>query len=168
MKPLTSYTCLGWREWLALPKLNIASIKAKVDTGARTSSLHAFDVEFFHRRRVEWVQFKVHPIQRNTREPVFAQAPLIERRLVRSSTGKQTLRPVIMTSIDLMACTWDIELTLINRDAMGFRMLLGREAIRGHFVVDPGRSFLAGNHRAAKKAVVKKSGTGNNRDLEEN
>ena len=137
---------IGWREWLALPKLEVPLIKAKVDTGARTSSLHAFDVETFRRRGVERVRFKIHPLQRSSRETIAAEAELIEHRLVKSSTGKQTLRPVIATTIDLMGSMWDIELTLINRDSMGFRMLLGREAIRGLFVVDPGRSFLAGKN----------------------
>jgi hypothetical protein len=146
MKSTKLNPSIGWREWLSLPNLKVPSIKAKVDTGARTSSLHAFDVEIVRRRRVERVRFKIHPLQKSTRETIAAEAELIEHRLVRSSTGKQTLRPVIMTTINLMGSMWDIELTLTNRDSMGFRMLLGREAIRGRFVVDPGRSFLSGKN----------------------
>ena len=163
MERIRATPSIGWREWLVLPTLKIASIKAKVDTGARTSSLHAFDVETIRRRGVEKVQFKIHPIQRSTRETIAAEAELIEHRLVRSSTGRQTLRPVIITSIDLMGRMWDIELTLINRDSMGFRMLLGREAIRGRFVVDPGRSFLAGKHAGTSRKKNRKTSHDNKR-----
>lgn len=146
---MTSAT-IGWREWVRLPTFHIAAIKAKVDTGARTSSLHAFDVETYRHRGAERVRFTVHPMQRDTRTTMKGEAELIEHRLVRSSTGRQTRRPVIVTTIELFGYDWEIELTLINRDAMGFRMLLGREAIRGRFIVDPGRSFLAGKKTRAK------------------
>jgi hypothetical protein len=138
---------VGWREWVALPNLGIDRIKAKVDTGARSSALHAFDVEVFRKRGSDWVRFKVHPIQRNTRRTVSAQARLLEYRKVRSSAGHESVRPVIVTSLTLLDRTWDIELTLASRDAMGFRMLLGRQAVRDHLVVDPGKSYYGGSRR---------------------
>lgn len=137
---------IGWREWLGLPELDIQSIKAKVDTGARTSSLHAYDIRRFKRKGRSMVRFKVHPVQRDARTLVEAEAPLVEMRKVRSSNGVVTLRPVVETAVDLAGVTWRIELTLVRRDLMGFRMLLGRQAVRRRFLVDPGASFLAREH----------------------
>jgi hypothetical protein len=134
---------VGWREWAALPDLGIHRIKAKVDTGARSSSLHAYDMKRFRRKGVSMIRFKVHPIQRDFRTVVEAEAELVDLRKVRSSSGVQTLRPVIATTLRLGAHEWTIEVTLVRRDAMGFRMLLGRQAVRGHALVDPGRAFLA-------------------------
>jgi hypothetical protein len=144
-------TVIGWREWANLPQLGIQAIKAKIDTGARSSTLHAFDVEFFHRQGVPFVRFRIHPLQRSVRPTITAEAPLLEHRWIRSSTGHRTWRPVIRTTVSLMDRRWDIDLTLVNRDEMGFRMLLGREAIRRRFVVDPGRSFFAGKPPGARK-----------------
>ena len=135
---------IGWREWIALPTLGIDTIKAKVDTGARSSSLHAYDIKRFRRGGTRFVRFKVHPIQRDFRTTVEAEAPLLDLRKVRSSSGTETLRPVILSEIELHGQRWEIEITLTRRDAMGFRMLLGRQAVRKRFVVDPGRSFTAG------------------------
>lgn len=134
---------IGWREWLALPDLGVAAVKAKIDTGARSSTLHAFNLERFERDGEPWVRFVVHPVQRSTHETVTAEAPLLDERHVRNSGGKQQLRPVILTTVDLAGDRWPIELTLTNRDEMGFRMLVGRQAVRNRFVVDAGRSFLA-------------------------
>lgn len=134
---------IGWREWVALPQLGIGSIKAKVDTGARSSSLYAFDIEPLRRYGKRFVRFKVHPLQRSTRTTVTAEAELLEYRHVRSSGGHQTWRPVIVAEVELLGQIWPVELTLASRDAMGFRMLLGRQAIRGRFAVDAGHSFLA-------------------------
>ncbi|MBF2034762.1 MAG: ATP-dependent zinc protease [Leptolyngbyaceae cyanobacterium T60_A2020_046] len=133
---------IGWREWLVLPDLHIAAVKVKVDTGARSSALHAFDIHRFIENGVEMVRFQVHPLQRNTAMTVAAAAPLLEERVVRSSGGHAQLRPVIQTRVALGDRCWPIELTLTNRDVMGFRMLLGREAVRQRFWVDPGRSYL--------------------------
>ena len=136
---------IGWREWVALPELGIPAIKAKIDTGARSSALHAFGV-----RRVEaadgtWVVFEVHPLQRAPHVIVEARARLLGERRIRSSSGKLTVRTVIETPIVLGDRTWPIELTLVRRDLMGFRMLVGRQALRGgKVVVNPVRSFLAG------------------------
>lgn len=142
---------IGWREWLALPDLLVPRIKAKIDTGARTSALHAFDVERFRRRGADWLRFQVHPVQRNDRDIVEAEARMIDERLVRDSGGKSERRPVIETTAKILEREWPIELTLTNRDAMGFRMLLGRQALRGAFLVDPQRSFLAGSPKKRKK-----------------
>ncbi len=141
---------IGWREWVALPELGVKWIKAKVDTGARSSALHAFDVETFRRHGKEFVRFKVHPMQRNSKRTIVAEAEVLEYRQVRSSGGHQTRRPVILTKVELLGRSWPIELTLAARDEMGFRMLLGREAIRGHMVVDPGRSYFNGRPKMRK------------------
>jgi hypothetical protein len=138
---------IGWREWLALPSLGIQAVKAKVDTGARSSSLHAFDVEIYTERGAPRARFKVHPFQRDTNVTITADAELVDQRRVRSSGGHDTVRPVILTLVELLGQCWPIELTLASRDAMGFRMLLGRQAIRARFLVDPSRSYFAGKYR---------------------
>ena len=131
---------IGWREWAALPALGIPAMKVKVDTGARTSALHAYAI----RLHDGFATFRVHPVQRDSSTVVECRADLIDYREVRSSTGHPTRRPVIRTEIELFGERWTVELTLVSRARMGFRMLLGRQAIRGRFVVDPGLSFLAG------------------------
>lgn len=143
---------IGWREWLAIPELRIPTIKAKVDTGARTSSLHAFDVEIFRERGKRRVRFKVHPLQRDTSLTVSAVADLHDLRVVRDSGGKETLRPVILVEVVMAGVSWPIELTLASRDSMGFRMLLGRQALKNKFLVNPGRSHLG---TKKKKAVMR-------------
>lgn len=135
---------IGWREWVGLPDLGIQTIKAKVDTGARSSSLHAYDLHEYTDEGEDWVRFKVHPIQRNTRKIVEATAQVLEYRSVRSSSGKASIRPVIIAHLSLRGQVWPVELTLANRDEMGFRMLLGREAFRRRFLVDAGRSYYGG------------------------
>lgn len=142
---------IGWREWIKLPELGIKSIKAKVDTGARSSSLHAFDLQQFEKDGEEWVRFKVHPKQRDTRKTVKAEAKILEMRSVRSSSGKASMRPVVLTNIELLGETWAVELTLANRDEMGFRMLLGREAFRRKFLVDAGNSYYGGKPKLKRK-----------------
>jgi hypothetical protein len=137
-----SKSVVGWREWIALPALGIAAVKAKIDTGARTSSLHAFGIDDFERDGAPWVRFAVHPLQRDGETTVHAEAPVLEYRHVRSSSGHLTWRPAILAEIELNDQRWPIELTLAARDEMGFRMLLGREAVRGKFIVDPGRSYV--------------------------
>ncbi len=135
---------LGWREWVELPDLGIARVKAKLDTGALTSALHAAEIVAFEREGVEWVRFVVHPEQRTERVEVGCEAPVVDVREIRSSTGHVTLRRTIRTPIRLAGRTWPIELTLVSRDEMGFRMLLGRRALRGRGLVDSGASFTAG------------------------
>jgi hypothetical protein len=145
---------VGWREYVALPELGVKAIKVKVDTGARTSALHAFDVRYVRRRGKRFVRFKIHPHQRSARGEVDAIAPLLDVRRVRSSNGKTEKRPVIETDLEIDGVRWPIELTLTNRDEMGFRMLLGRQAMRGHTMVDPGKSYqtrLSKRRQAAKR-----------------
>lgn len=146
-RPRRLKPAIGWREWVCLPGLGIEAVKAKTDTGARSSALHAFDLDRFSLDGRPCVRFKIHPFQRDSRKTVTAEATVHDERLVRSSGGHQTLRPVILTPVRLLDQEWEIEITLINRDAMGFRMLLGRQAVRHRFVVDPGRSFLGGRFR---------------------
>lgn len=135
---------VGWREWVRLDLLGVQAIKAKVDTGARTSSLHAFRVKTFERDGAPYVRFQVHPVQRKTKPTVECEWPVHEFRKVRSSSGHEALRPVILTEVTVAGQVFEIELTLANRDQMGFRMLLGREALRDRFVVDSGRSYVGG------------------------
>jgi hypothetical protein len=151
---IASLSVIGWREWCALPDLDIHELKCKVDTGARTSTLHAFDVEVMRRGSRDIVDFQVHPLQRNTKKVVRCQAELLEWRLVTDSGGNRTLRPVIKTSLQLGYSHKEIELTLTSRDEMGFRMLLGREALRGVWLVDPAKSYLA--LKDLKKSGIKK------------
>jgi hypothetical protein len=137
---------IGWREWVGLPDLGVDWVKAKVDTGARSSSLHAWDIEIDG----DIVRFNVRPVQEDDDVVVHAQARLVEHRDVRSSNGDVEERPVIRTVAVLRGEGIPIELTLSRRDEMGFRMLLGRSAVRRRFLVDPGRSFLGGGDRVSR------------------
>ncbi len=133
---------IGWREWVSLPGLGIDRIKAKVDTGARTSALHAVHVSTRRVDGIDVVCFDIHPLQKTSRPLVNCQLPLVDERHVRSSDGTRELRPVVQTNVQLGNLTWSIELTLTNRALMGFRLLLGWRALRKRFVVDPGRSWI--------------------------
>lgn len=150
---------LGWREWVALPDLGVRDIKAKLDTGARTSSLHAFHLERYAHQGVAMVRFEVHPVQRSRTASVAVEAEVVDERMVRSSDGREETRPVIVTTLEMGGQTWPIELTLTRRDAMGFRMLLGRQALRRRAVVDPGRSYALGRRRARQEAEHRTSAT---------
>lgn len=148
---VSNLSVIGWREWVSLPDLKIPRIKAKVDTGARTSSLHAFNLQKFKRDGATWVRFQVHPVQRKNDPTVEIEAKVLEFRPVRSSNGIVTMRPVIVTNVELLGITWPVELTLASRDTMGFRMLLGREAFRKRFLVDAGKSYYGGKPKRQKK-----------------
>lgn len=135
-------TVIGWREWVTLPEMAPIPVKAKVDTGARTSALHAFGLRVIDGGDTQMASFELHPAQRSAADAVRIECPITALRKVRSSNGKVETRPVIRTPVTLGGQSWTIEVTLTSRDAMGFRMLLGRSALRRRFIVDPGRSFL--------------------------
>ena len=133
---------LGWREWVRLPDWSTTPIKAKVDTGARTSSLHAFRLRMFEAPDGPIARFELHPIQRSKAASVPVEARILEFRSVRSSNGRTERRPVVSAPLQVGSSVFNIEVTLTSRDEMGFRMLLGRSAVRHRYVVDPGRSFV--------------------------
>jgi hypothetical protein len=135
---------IGWREWVGLPELGIPEIKAKIDTGARTSTLHAYRITPFEKDGRAFVRFLVHPVQRRRLPEIECVAPLAGRRAIRDSGGKTEHRYIVLTRLRVGDDMSEIELTLTNRDQMSFRMLVGRAAIRGRFDVDPGRSFRTG------------------------
>lgn len=141
---LNDLPLLGWREWAALPELGVKKIRCKVDTGARTSALHAFYVEEFSEDGIAMVRFGMHPRQGNTEKEVHCQARILDRRDVTDSGGHTETRYVIKTNVVIGDASWGIELTLTNRDTMRYRMLLGRSAIAENFLVDSASSHLAG------------------------
>ena len=142
---------VGWREWVALPDLGLPAVKAKVDTGAKTSSLHAFAVETFREGGRERVRFGVHPLQENERLAVWATADIVDERTVVSSSGHEELRVVIRTPLRLGDLTWPVEVTLTDRRSMRLRMLLGREALEGRFLVDVASSYRHGQPHRPKR-----------------
>lgn len=142
-----SSTVAGWREWVSLPGIGVEWIKAKLDTGARSSAIHAFHMEELHRDGALWVRFLVHPWQRSAEDGTWAELPVHDRRVVRSSTGHEQERYVVLMDLSLVGREITAEMTLSRRDEMGFRMLIGREALRQGFLVDPGRSYLGGRPR---------------------
>ncbi len=144
-------TILGWREWVSLPELGIDNIKAKIDTGARTSALHAFDVKVDNSEPIHKVKFKMHPLQDNNDYVVECQANVLDERDVTDSGGHKERRIVIETIIEIGKHRYPIEMTLTDRDTMKFRMLLGRTALKPHYIVDPGKSYLTRPDNDAKE-----------------
>lgn len=141
---LQSKIILGSEEWCSLPELGIPTIKARVDSGAKTSALHAINIAPFLKEGQNWVKFDINPIQNNVKTIIHCEAPLIDKRVVKSSSGFREQRYVIQTSLEIGQSKWLIEMTLTNRDSMGFRMLLGREAMSGRVLVDPEQQYLLG------------------------
>jgi hypothetical protein len=138
---------IGWREWVMLPELGLPQLKAKIDTGARTSCLHAFSITEFTKDNQCWVRFGIHPHQNDTHAEFFCEAPVLDKRPVTDSGGHTEERYVIETTIELAGQRWPIEITLSNRDTMLFRMLLGRTAMRDRFLVNPAMSFATSKSR---------------------
>lgn len=154
-KSNSSLPVVGWKEEIELPELSI-QVTAKVDTGARSSALHAHDIEVFSRGETQMVRFKVKP-QMTPNIPIdYIEAKLLEQRNVKSSNGQTELRPVIKTTVQLGNEAFDIELTLTNREMMGFSMLLGRQAISSRFLVNPGKAFLLSPRRRKIHFISKK------------
>ena len=138
----SSKISIGWCEWCELPDFDIPYIKAKIDTGAKTSSLHAFDIERITKKGKPYVRFSIHPVQFNDVITFKRTAEIIDERSVMSSNGQKEKRYVIATSLQMGDLMWGIELTLSNRDPLRYRLLLGREALRKNVVIHPGKSCL--------------------------
>lgn len=145
----------GWREWVNLPDLGLPAIKAKVDTGARTSALHAFDLRPFVENGIQRIEFSIHPLQKNVDTVAICQADVLDKRMVSDSGGHKEERWVIMTTLVIGSHSWPIEMTLTGRDNMKFRMLLGRTALESRALVNASGSYLVG-----KKPVRSNKKTG--------
>lgn len=135
---------IGWREWVSLPELGINLIKTKIDTGAKTSVIHAFEIESFHEHGKDQVRFSIHPKQGSTHKSVRCVAELVDLRWVSDSSGHREHRYVIKTLLKAGDYAWPVEMTLSRRDNMRYRMLLGRTALRDRFIIDLSHSYLLG------------------------
>ena len=144
LNELNSKLIIGSEEWCSFPELGVPTIKARVDSGAKTSSIHAFNINPFRRDGEAWVSFEIHPIQNNRRAVIRCERPVIDKRVVNSSSGISETRFVVSSPLKLGEHVWNIELTLANRDSMGFRMLLGREAMMDRLIVDPSLTCTLG------------------------
>ncbi len=144
--PRKSKLIIGWHEWCALPDLQLPGINAKIDTGAKTSSLHAYKIKPFSQNGETWVKFRVHPVQRRRYPEIECEAQVVDQRVVTSSNGTKETRYVIKTTLILGAHKFLTEITLSNRDEMGYRMLIGRQSLSQRFVVDPSLSHTTGDY----------------------
>lgn len=148
---------IGWREWVSMPDLGIDRIKAKIDTGARSSAIHAWDIEPYTQDGEDWVRFNLHPFQRNDTVVVPAQAKIVDRRPVTNSGGTKEDRFFIEVDIVIGQHHWPIEINLTNRDQMGFRMLLGRTAFQDRVLIAPDRSYMMGRNRKTRRKKANKT-----------
>lgn len=146
-------TIIGSEEWCAFPELALPAVKARIDSGAKTSSIHAFNIQTFRRNQKLWASFEVHPLQNDRKTVIRCERPVVDKRSVKSSSGLAETRYVVSTEIKMGEESWSIELTLANRDSMGYRMLLGREAMSGRLMVDPEQSFCLGSR--SNKSLLK-------------
>ena len=154
MRNTTEKLLIGAREWCCLPALAVTAVKARVDSGAKISSLHAVKIEPFVRSSSEWVRFSIHPLQQNSGLTITCEAPVADRRIIRSSNGTGEERVIINTPLTLHGKTWNIDVSLTNRQHMTYRMLLGREAMAGRLLIDSDKSFMAGKLSAAQLEVL--------------
>ena len=148
---MENFLTVGWREWVSLPELGIHRVKTKVDTGARTSALHAFDLHPFKENDVQRIRFHIHPKQRDRQKQLICVANVADKRTVTNSGGQREDRWVISTLLSIGTHSWPIELTLTNRDEMKFRMLLGRTALNNHALVNSSASYLVGKKRITRR-----------------
>ncbi|MEO9653951.1 ATP-dependent zinc protease family protein [Marinomonas sp.] len=148
MSSTDSKIIIGCEEWCAFPSLAIPAVKARVDSGAKTSSLHAINIKKFKRDGEHWVKFDVHPLQKNRKTKVRCEEKILDHRVIKSSSGDKEKRPVIQTLLTLGEHTWQVEVTLTDRDSMGYRMLLGREAMIGRILINPEGECLFGDKTA--------------------
>lgn len=156
-------TIIGSEEWGQFPQLGIPAVKARIDSGAKTSALHAEQITPFEKEGELWVRFVVNPLQNNQKSTIKCEAPVVDKRIIKSSTGNRESRFVIKTPFGLGEMMWDIEVTLTNRDSMGYRMLLGREAMSGRLIVDPEMSFRYGDRTIEELIKIYPTGKeGNN------
>tara|TARA_R110002096_G_scaffold54517_18_gene140662 strand:- start:21819 stop:22292 length:474 start_codon:yes stop_codon:yes gene_type:complete len=153
LSPTTTLPVIGWREWLALPALGIPGIKAKIDTGARSSALHTNSFEVEDRDGAQWVKFQMHPLTRTNEVEMTCEAPILEFRDVKDSGGHVEHRPFIRTRARLGTYEWDVDMSLTNREGMKFRMLLGREAVASDFLIDPSASYIIGQSLAHQYGI---------------
>ncbi len=155
-KPKTAQQAVGWREWVALPDIGIDEIRAKIDTGARTSAIHAWNIERVERDGLPWLRFDIIPSTARGSRRVACLSPLVDERDIRNSGGAVERRFIIVTMLRLGGAEWTVELSLANRDEMGYRLLLGRTALSRRVIVKPGSSFLLG--KPAQTIKIRQSG----------
>ena len=156
MNDFSNKIIVGSEEWCSLPMMGVPIIKARIDSGAKTSALHAFNINRFTREGVAWVSYELHPVQNNRRVVVRCESEVVDRRLVKSSSGVSEKRYVVKTLMQLAGQAWEIEITLTNRDSMGYRMLMGRGTMQDRILVDPSSKLLCGDF--SRDAVLQQYG----------